>query len=151
RSISRTQNRHPLRRGMWSIVCTLRRMLGVLSSAEIEDLIRTEVVARLGCHAQSRTYVVPVTYAYDGEGLLILSLDGLKIRMMRQNPLVCGEIDHIDNLQNWRSVIAWGRFEELFEEQAITAFERLRERLEPLSVSEAMPVAERPTERRTPV
>ena len=35
----------------------VRRMLGTLSSAEIEDLLRTEVVARLGCHAEGRTYV----------------------------------------------------------------------------------------------
>jgi hypothetical protein len=36
-------------------------MLGSFASAEIEDLLRTEVVARLGCHAEGRTYVVPVT------------------------------------------------------------------------------------------
>ena len=33
--------------------------------------------------------------------------------MMRENPWVCVEVDHMDNLANWRSVIAWGRFEEL--------------------------------------
>ena len=71
-------------------------MLGTLSSAEIEDLLRTEVVARLGCHAEGRTYVVPVTYAYDGDALLVQSADGLKVRMMRQNPLVCVEVDHVD-------------------------------------------------------
>ena len=79
-------------------------MLGTLSSAEIEDLLRAEVVARLGCHAEGRTYVVPVTYAYDADAVLVQSADGLKVRMMRQNPLVCVEVDHVDNLANWRSV-----------------------------------------------
>jgi nitroimidazol reductase NimA-like FMN-containing flavoprotein (pyridoxamine 5'-phosphate oxidase superfamily) len=118
-------------------------MLGTLSAAEIEDLLQGEVVARLGCHANGRTYVVPVTYAYDGEGLLIQSADGLKLRMMQENPSVCIEVDHIDNLANWRSVIAWGRFERLFGEDAASALVRLRARLQPFIVSETTPGAER--------
>lgn len=55
--------------------------------------------------------MVPITYAYDGESLLGHSADGLKLRMMRRNPVVCVEIDHMDDLANWRSVIAQGRFE----------------------------------------
>ena len=117
-------------------------MLGSLSAAEIEDLLRTEVIARLGCHAEGRIYIVPVTYVYDGDSLLVQSSDGLKIRMMHQNPLVCVEVDHIDNLANWRSVIAWGRFEELFGSDATAALARLRERLQPLLVSETTPAAE---------
>ena len=120
----------------------IRRMLGSLSSAEIEDLLRTEVVARLGCHAEGRTYVVPVTYAYNGDAVLVQSADGLKVRMMRQNPLVCVEVDHVDNLANWRSVIAWGRFEVLFGSDATAALVRLHERLQPLIVSETSPAAE---------
>lgn len=123
-------------------------MLGALSSTEIEDLLRTELVARLGCHAGGRTYVVPVSYAYDGDALL-QSADGLKIRMMQQNPSVCVEVDHIDNLANWRSVIAWGRFEELFGSDATRALARLRERLQPFIVSETSPAAERLTEGET--
>ena len=117
-------------------------MLGWLSSAEIEDLLRTEVIARLGCHAEGRTYVVPVTYAYDGNALLIQSADGLKVRMMQQNPLVCVEVDHVDDLANWRSVIALGRFEQLFEADATAALTRLRQRLQPLLVSETSPAAQ---------
>jgi hypothetical protein len=32
---------------------------------------------------------------------------------MRKNPLVCFETDSIQDVFNWRSVIAWGTFEEL--------------------------------------
>ena len=126
-------------------------MLGILSPSEIEDLLQTEVVARLGCHADGRTYVVPVTYAYDGEGLLIQSGDGLKLRMMHKNPWVAVEVDHIDNLANWRSVIAWGRFEELIEDAAAAAFARLRARFQALMVSETTPGAETLTPGETPV
>ncbi len=111
-------------------------MLGTLSPAEIEDLLHTEVVARIGCHAEGLTYVVPITYAYDGDGLIGHSVDGLKLRMMRQNPVVCVEVDHMDDLANWRSVIARGRFEELVGTAASAALVTLRERFRPLMVSE---------------
>jgi hypothetical protein len=116
-------------------------MLGTLSPTEIEDLLRTEVVARIGCHPGGRTYVVPVSYAYDGTGLLILSGEGLKLRMMHENPWVSVEVDDIEDLANWRSVIAWGRFEELFGDEAASAFARLRARFEALVVSETTPAA----------
>ena len=114
-------------------------MLGWLSHAEIEELLGTEVVARLGCHAEGRTYVVPITYAYNGESFIIQSADGLKLRMMRKNPSVCVEVDHVDNLANWRSVVAWGRFEELIGGAATAALTLLRERLRPFVISETSP------------
>ena len=119
-------------------------MRGTLSPDEIEELLRTETVARLGCHAEGRTYVVPVTYVYDGTGLLIQSADGTKIRMMHRNPQVCVEIDRIDDLANWRSVIAWGHFAQLFGTTAAEAFIRIRTRLQSLAVSETTPLATAP-------
>jgi nitroimidazol reductase NimA-like FMN-containing flavoprotein (pyridoxamine 5'-phosphate oxidase superfamily) len=130
---------------------TIIGMLGTLSTAEIENLLQTEVVARLGCHAEGRTYVVPVTYAYDGDSLFVQSADGLKVRMMLQNPMVCVEVDHIDDLANWQSVIAWGRFEPLFGTDATAALTRLRARLQPLVASETAPAAPRLTEGETRV
>jgi len=32
---------------------------------------------------------------------------------MRKNPEVCFQLDVIENLASWRSVICWGTFEEL--------------------------------------
>lgn len=34
---------------------------------------------------------------------------------MRTNPAVCFEVDSMNNMANWKSVIAWGTFEELTE------------------------------------
>lgn len=116
-------------------------MLGSLSPGEVEELLSTEVVARLGCHADGRTYVVPVTYAYDGAALIVQSADGLKVRMMQKNPLVCVEVDHIDDLANWRSVVAWGRFAELSPSDAADALARLRARLRRVAVSDTTPAA----------
>ena len=68
--------------------------------------------AKKSLSAEGRTYVVPITYAYDNNSVIGHSSEGLKMRMMRENPWVCVEVDHMDDLANCRSVIAWGRFEE---------------------------------------
>lgn len=120
-------------------------MLGTLNAAQIEEVLRSEVVGRIGCHAEGRTYVVPITYAYDGQAIYGHSGEGLKLRMMRQDPQVCFEIDHMDDMANWRSVIAWGRFEELQGPDAERAMRLLMERLAPLMVSETSGPAHEPS------
>jgi len=111
-------------------------MIGELSKREMEAVLRSGIVARLGCHAEGRTYVVPITYAYDGTSLIGHSALGLKVDMMRQNPAVCVEVDQVDDPGHWRSVIAWGRYEELEGEAALEAMERLVARFESLALSE---------------
>jgi hypothetical protein len=111
-------------------------MLGALTPAQIEEVLKKEVVARIGCYANGRPYVVPITYTYDGESVIGHSAHGMKIDMMRRNPNVCVEVDHVDDLANWRSVIAWGKYEELSGEAAFDAIEALVKRLEPLTVSQ---------------
>jgi uncharacterized protein len=111
-------------------------MLGELTEAEIEALLRSEVVARIGCHADGRTYVVPITYVYDDDAIIGHSRDGMKIELMRRNPAVCVEVDRVEDLGNWRSVIVWGRYEELSGAAAVEALEKLVTRLEPLATGE---------------
>ncbi|MGP1994220.1 pyridoxamine 5'-phosphate oxidase family protein [Zobellia laminariae] len=88
-------------------------MLGNLNSRQIENVLYSLIVGRIGCHADNRTYIVPVTYAYDGKYIYGHTKEGMKIDMMRKNPMVCFEVDDLENMSNWRSVIAWGKFEEL--------------------------------------
>jgi uncharacterized protein len=89
-------------------------MVGELSAGEIEDVLRENVIGRIGCHAFGSTYVVPITYAYDGRHVYAHSANGMKLTMMRENPRVCFEVDRMDDYANWRSVIAWGTFCELY-------------------------------------
>jgi hypothetical protein len=110
-------------------------MLGELRPSEIEEVLKSETVARLGCHADGRTYVVPITYAYDGKSMFGHSAEGRKIWMMRANRHVCIEVDRMDDPANWRCVIAWGQFEELKGEAADAALGLLVERFRPLLTS----------------
>lgn len=112
-------------------------MLGELNEAQIDQLLRSEVIGRIGCHQDGRTYVVPVTYYYDGQALYGHSGVGLKIRMMRANPHVCFEVDHLENMANWQSVIMGGVYEELSGAEAQQAMQMLVNRLLPLIASES--------------
>lgn len=88
-------------------------MFGKLTTIEIEAVLHEGIVGRLGCHSGGITYVVPVSYAYDGIYLYGRSMEGMKIDFMRTNPKVCFEVDHMENMANWKSVILWGDYEEL--------------------------------------
>jgi len=100
-------------------------MLGKLAPEEIEQLLASEITGRIGCHADGRTYVVPITYAYQSGHVYCHSPDGQKIRMMRKNPVVCFEVDRVEDIGKWRSAIAFGRFEELGGREALDAMDIL--------------------------
>jgi nitroimidazol reductase NimA-like FMN-containing flavoprotein (pyridoxamine 5'-phosphate oxidase superfamily) len=110
-------------------------MLGMLDQGRIEEILREEVVGRVGCHAHGRTYVVPITYAYADGCVYAHSAEGTKLRLMRANPWVCFEVERVRSPVDWESVIAQGRFEELQGEEAHAAMRLYLDRLAPLLVS----------------
>lgn len=107
-------------------------MLGHLTDREIDDVLDGEVIGRIGCHAAGRTYVVPITYVYDGGCVYGHSAVGMKLSMMRSNPSVCFEVEQVDDLSHWRSVVAWGQFEELEGDASAAGMRLLVSRLLPL-------------------
>jgi nitroimidazol reductase NimA-like FMN-containing flavoprotein (pyridoxamine 5'-phosphate oxidase superfamily) len=110
-------------------------MIGQLTNEQIDTLLISCVVGHLGCCSDNTPYVIPIAYAYDGIYIYSHAREGTKIDFMRKNPQVCLEIDQIDNLSNWRSVMVWGSFEELKGEAAETAMQLLKNRLYPLKTS----------------
>lgn len=92
-------------------------MIGKLSYDEIEEVLRTNIWGRIGCNDGDKTYIVPVSYVYDGKSIIAHSMEGLKITMMRTNPKVCFEVDEIKNFNHWKSVIVWGEYQELKTER----------------------------------
>ncbi|MDB5139083.1 MAG: pyridoxamine 5-phosphate oxidase [Mucilaginibacter sp.] len=95
-------------------------MLGELNETQIEQLLMSLPVGRIGCHADGVTYIVPINYVYQDNTIYAHSKKGMKIDIMRKNPDVCFQVDAIDDLLNWESVIAWGKFEEIFDMQEKT-------------------------------
>ena len=87
-------------------------MLGEMTEGQIDQVLASQVIGRIGCHADGKTYVVPVAFAFDGRHIYAHSRNGLKIAMMRKNPTVCFEVESIENMRNWRCVIVNGAFME---------------------------------------
>lgn len=112
-----------------------------LSHDEIEDFLRGQRIARLGCHAAGETYVVPVIYAYEDGAVVTVTTEGRKTAMLRENPRVCVEVDEYDadKRGSWRSVIAHGSSEELAGDEIEAALSLLRERFSRTSGREAGP------------
>ncbi len=113
-------------------------MLGILTKEQSEQVLRSEVVGRIACYTGSKIYVVPITYVLEDNYLYAHSKEGLKIQIMRQNPNVCFEVDQINNMANWRSVIVWGKYEELKANNQEKAMKILKDRLTPLLLSESV-------------
>lgn len=110
-------------------------MTGSLTDRQIDTLLISQVIGRLGCYVDEMPYVVPITYAYEAPYVYSHTREGTKIAMMRQQERVCLQVDQIDNLVNWRSAIVWGTFEELTGEEAETGRLVLKNRLYPLPTS----------------
>jgi uncharacterized protein len=101
-----------------------------LSRGEIEEFLRGQRIARLGCHASGTTYVVPLIYAYEDGAVVAVTTEGRKTAMLRENPRVCVEVDEYDadGKGSWRSVIAHGTCEELAGAAVEPALALMRER-----------------------
>lgn len=106
-------------------------MLGTLTSYEMDQLLRTEIVGRIGCFLDNHVYVVPIIFAYDGKYIYGHSQNGKKIQMMRDNPKVCFEVDNASSISNWKSVIVHGQYEELLGEKARKAMAFFLDQLHP--------------------
>jgi nitroimidazol reductase NimA-like FMN-containing flavoprotein (pyridoxamine 5'-phosphate oxidase superfamily) len=85
-----------------------------------------------------------MTYAYDGEALYSYSADGEKLEALRANPSACVVVDRVGDAANWVSVIAWGTFRELADEEAAEALRLISARLRTVALADAAwPLAER--------
>jgi uncharacterized protein len=91
--------------------------IGRLKDTDALALLREGTLGRLGCIAAGWPYVVPVNYFFDGRDVYIHSLPGKKIDALRANPRACLQVDEIKDSYNWRSVIAYGTFEEVSGEE----------------------------------
>ena len=84
-----------------------------LSEVESEKLLRAAGLARLGCIVDGGPYIVPINYYFEDGCIYGHSLPGLKISALRENPRACVQADEIESDLSWRSVLAFGDYEEI--------------------------------------
>jgi hypothetical protein len=88
-------------------------MINQLGERESRALLKEEVTGRLGCSDHGKPYIVPVHYLFDNDCVYVHSLPGHKIDVLRDNPNACLQVDKIKDDFHWRSVLAFGFYEEI--------------------------------------
>jgi nitroimidazol reductase NimA-like FMN-containing flavoprotein (pyridoxamine 5'-phosphate oxidase superfamily) len=88
-------------------------MINPLGEQESRALLRGECTGRLGCSDHGKPYIVPVHYMFDNDFVYVQSPPGHKIDVLRDNPNACLQVDEVKDDDHWRSVLAFGLFEEV--------------------------------------
>ena len=86
-----------------------------LDKKECLELLQKNYVGRVAYTASDRAEIVPITYFYDPEHHAITSYSGMgsKITAMRDHKEVSFQVDEIESLDHWKSVLLHGEYEEL--------------------------------------
>jgi hypothetical protein len=100
-----------------------------LNKSEIINILQSQSICRLGCTDGKHPYVVPITYFFDGKHIYCQTQEGKKIKIMRKNPNVCLQIDIVNSMRSYKSILIFGKFEELKNEEAIQASTLLEENI----------------------
>ena len=72
-------------------------------------------LGRLACARDNQPYIVPIYFVYEEPYLYGFTTLGQKVEWMRSNPLVCVELDEVEDPEQWMSILVFGSFEELQE------------------------------------
>ena len=84
-----------------------------LKDRECRAILTRTHLARLACALNNQPYIVPVHVDLHDSYLYGFATLGQKIEWMRQNPLVCLEMDEMSTDHQWTTVVVIGRYEEL--------------------------------------
>lgn len=110
-------------------------MVGELNNMQIDHFLLSQYIGRLGCTDGKNPYIIPVTYAFDGYAIIGQTNEGKKLDIVRQNPVICFQVDNVIDMSNWRSVIVAGVFEELEGDAADSARAYLSDHVWPMMTS----------------
>lgn len=95
-------------------------MIDQLSHEETIAILEASGDAHLGCIVDGEPYVIPVHYVLQGDAAYLHSLPGMKIDGMRVSPRVCLQVQVLKGEYHWRSVQAFGTYEEIDDEEERT-------------------------------
>ncbi len=91
-----------------------------LEDSKIKFILEHNYIGHLSYIYQNRPFVVPITYYFDKNinGIICYSGDGHKMSAMRKNPAVSLQVDEIETVTDWKSVVVHGTFEQHFGSDA---------------------------------
>lgn len=95
-------------------------MIHNIEEKEIHFILENNYIGHLGYIYQNRPYVVPITYYFDKvrNAIICYSGDGHKMNAMRKHTEVCLQVNTINSVNNWKSILVHGKFEQHFGSDA---------------------------------
>lgn len=95
-------------------------MIKNLEQNEITFILENNYIGHLSYISQNKPYVVPITYFYDktSNAIICYSGEGHKITAMRKNSNVSLQVSEISTVNNWKSILVHGKFEQHFGSDA---------------------------------
>ena len=88
-------------------------MNSIMTLAEIENVLQSQSICRLACNDKKFPHLIPISYFYDGKYIYCQSQHGKKIELMQKDPNVTILVDIIGSMNNYKSVIVNGEYQEL--------------------------------------
>jgi nitroimidazol reductase NimA-like FMN-containing flavoprotein (pyridoxamine 5'-phosphate oxidase superfamily) len=103
-----------------------------LERAEIDEILSRNHVGRIGYIGDNRVEILPINYVYANGWIYGRTSGREKVQHLRPHWWVAFEVDEVDGLFDWRSVVVHGGFYPMEESGPPDARERRAEALEAL-------------------
>lgn len=82
-----------------------------MSNNEVDALLGRVGYGHFACAWEDQPYVVPINYGYDKQAIYIYTTAGLKSEIIKHNPLVCLQVEDVQEDGSWQSVVVTGEAE----------------------------------------
>lgn len=95
-------------------------MIKNLDQKECDFILENNYIGHLSYIYKNKPYVVPISYYYDqvNKAIICYSGEGHKIAAMRKNNAISLQVAEISTVNNWKSVLVHGKFEQHFGSDA---------------------------------
>jgi hypothetical protein len=85
-----------------------------LRPKECIDLLNNNYIGHLAYISEGKPFTVPITYYYDQkDSILAYASEGHKIEAMRKNTAVSLQVEEINGVKDWISILVHGEFKEI--------------------------------------
>jgi Predicted flavin-nucleotide-binding protein len=84
---------------------TTRPIFRELSRAEIDEMLARHHVGRIAYAFRNRVDIEPIHYVYHDGWIYARTAPGSKITVLAHSPWVAFEVDEVEGVFNWRSVV----------------------------------------------
>jgi nitroimidazol reductase NimA-like FMN-containing flavoprotein (pyridoxamine 5'-phosphate oxidase superfamily) len=94
-------------------MCEAAVVIHEMTEQECRAMLAETNLARLACAHNNQPYIIPIHVDLSDDFLYCYATLGQKIEWMRQNPLVCLEVEDLKTHGQWSSLVVFGHYEEL--------------------------------------